>query len=234
MANGDPAVPPRPKTPDVEGLVGGACFEELADEEVIERPDGTELPFVSLRQESPAKIKVLIVQGWNETYLRYLPLMEVLYAAGFSVYSYDHRCQGMASRYPGAHPQVTVVDSFSEYTEDLKTVVKRVNALEPGGELCAVAHSMGGLITCTVAADHPEIFSRIVLSAPMFSLKSVHPTWVVHAIATVLMSLGFGNKFAPDPTQHPIDASGPIIEKLTHDAPRLAELEDIWQRVPVG
>mmetsp|Transcript_4389 Transcript_4389/g.17253 ORF Transcript_4389/g.17253 Transcript_4389/m.17253 type:complete len:401 (-) Transcript_4389:1408-2610(-) len=223
--------------PSLGHLTGGIFFEEIADEEILRRPDGTELRFVSLPQlEEPApkegRPSVLIVQGWNETYLRYLPLAEMLHSNGYSVFMYDHRGQGLSSRYPCAHRQCSVIDSFSQYVEDLKAVTERLRQLEPKGELLVVAHSMGCLVACTLLLEQPDIFQRIVLSSPMFAIRSTHPTWLVHLIMTCISAFGLGNRFAPDPDHHPIDARGPVKELLTHDKDRLRELEEVWRLVP--
>ena len=42
---------------------------------------------------------VTLLTGWSETFLKYAHIIKQLYDCGFSVYTYDHQCQGLSGRW---------------------------------------------------------------------------------------------------------------------------------------
>ena len=61
--------------------------------------------------------------------LKYVQVAATLYEAGFSVYLYDHRGQGLSDRDPILGPteqQVAFVGSYDEYVSDLLMLIRTV------------------------------------------------------------------------------------------------------------
>lgn len=50
------------------------------------------------RQADATAPAVLLVTGWNETALKYEEVVCELFAAGYTVYCYDHISQGLSAR----------------------------------------------------------------------------------------------------------------------------------------
>lgn len=144
-----------------------------------------------------AKGAVVLLNGFSETFLMYDELALPLVAAGFRVYTYDHRGQGVSDRLLPAI-DVGYVEAFDDYVEDLRTFVDMVvKPVEPL-PLSLVAHSTGGLIGVHYAAAHPDTFGRLVLSAPFFELNTRWlPAWMAEALVSLSCAVGRCDRFAP-------------------------------------
>ncbi len=189
---------------------------------------GAELGY-RIYDNDDAKGAVVLVNGFSETYLMYDELALPLVAAGFRVYTYDHRGQGVSDRLLPAI-DVGYVDAFEDYVDDLATfidtVVKPVETLP----LNLVSHSTGGLIAVHYAAGHPETFRRFVFSAPFFELNSQWaPAWVAKFLVQLSCLLGRCDRFAPSQGNF-IPATYPFAgNHLTHSKDRFELMRSmVW------
>uniref|UniRef100_A0A0G4IBW4 Serine aminopeptidase S33 domain-containing protein n=1 Tax=Chromera velia CCMP2878 TaxID=1169474 RepID=A0A0G4IBW4_9ALVE len=69
---------------------------------------------------------VVLCPGWGESSVKYAETIRDLYDRGFSVYTLDHRSQGLSGRERVDFAQSTQVTNFCDYVEDLHRFVKSV------------------------------------------------------------------------------------------------------------
>lgn len=171
---------------------------------------------------------IVIIPGFNEPILKYVDTVHELYDAGFSVFLYDHRGQGLSDREPdlprewhhNAH-----LDSYQDLVDDCHAFVSSL--IKPTHtKVHVIGHSMGGLLAVNAVATNPALFKggQVVLTAPMLdSVWGSTPRFMVTKIAPTLIALNFRQKLAPLPggTLSWWDPDKPIDVALTHDAGRL-------------
>ena len=111
---------------------------------------------------------VLLVHGFSVPDYIWDPTFEALKAAGFRVLRYDLFGRGWSDR-----PEVW-------YDADLfdQQIVQLLSALEIREPIDIAGLSMGGPITATFAARHPQMVRRIVLFDPAFGPAS-RPPWEI-------------------------------------------------------
>ncbi|WP_237478533.1 alpha/beta fold hydrolase [Lichenibacterium dinghuense] len=139
---------------------------------------------------------VLICTGRSEFIEKYLFVVAELRARGFAVVIFDWRGQGLSQR-PLGDAHKGHVDRFSDYEGDLLAVVDQV--VEPfcPKPLFGLAHSMGGAIALNAAADHPGLFRRLVLSAPMVEIARLPFAGTARAVARLCRHGGLARSFVP-------------------------------------
>lgn len=130
-----------------------------------------------LPEERPHGI-VVLVHGFGEHSDRYAYLVAALTAAGYAVYGFDHRGHG---RSPGQRGHV---ERFGDFLEDVRQVIVRVQADNPGLPLFLFGHSVGGLVALYYALLHPENLAGVIASAPLLSQPNISP--IVLTIARLL------------------------------------------------
>ena len=139
---------------------------------------------------------VVICAGRSEFIEKYYEAVGDLLERGFTVVAFDWRGQGLSSRVLRNRMKGHVGD-FARYQDDLAAVATQL--LEP---FCprpwyALAHSMGGTAALHFAAGRPEVFERMVLSAPMIDLAGLHNPNLTRAVARIARHLGLGRAFVP-------------------------------------
>ena len=117
-------------------------------EERIKAADGIELFVRSWRPTPTARGVVAICPGFNSHSGHYLWAAEQLRGAGFAVYAIDLRGRGRSDgeRY--------YVQSFSDYENDLASLVSLARSREPDLPVFLLGHSAGGVISCSYAIYH--------------------------------------------------------------------------------
>jgi len=143
---------------------------------------------------------VTLLTGWSETFLKYADIIKQLYDGGYSVFTYDHQCQGLSGRWL-PESQSTWVESFEEYVQDLLFFQKHVVKTPLGVNNFLLAHSMGGLVGGHAMAQRPTLFHRAFLSSPMFrnkcGMKDINyrfplPTFIIHRVMRLVHFIGGG------------------------------------------
>ena len=113
---------------------------------------------------------ILLVTGWNETFLKYSDLIRTLYLHKYSIYTYDHQSQGLSGRWL-VEPQSTWVHSFDDYVDDFVyylTTISRQNISRP---IYVIAHDLGCLISAIGMSRHPMLVRRAVFTSPLIRNK---------------------------------------------------------------
>jgi len=113
---------------------------------------------------------IVISSGRIESYLKYRELIFDLYRQGYSVYTLDHRGQGLSSR-TTQNPHQGHIDTFDTYIDDFAHFIDVVVKPKKYHDLFLVAHSMGGTIGTLYMDKHPNTFKAAAFSAPMYGIK---------------------------------------------------------------
>ena len=140
----------RRKTVSVSGAGGKKIVCDRYD---AEQPKGT----------------VTVVHGFTECAEKFSELTFSLLRNGYSVVAYDQRGHGRSWRDERITDlSLTHVSRFSEYVEDLKAVCDQVLREMPR-PWYVFAHSMGGAVTVLFLEEHPGVFEKAALCAPMIA-----------------------------------------------------------------
>ncbi|MEO1066473.1 MAG: alpha/beta hydrolase [Pseudomonadota bacterium] len=115
---------------------------------------------------------VCLFQGRTEFIEKYFEVIEDLRGRGFTVATMDWRGQGLSDRLLKDRLKGHV-RSFRHYHRDLDAFLALIASKNCPKPYFALAHSMGGHILFSAAADGPATaFERIVLTAPMMHLAA--------------------------------------------------------------
>ncbi len=109
---------------------------------------------------SPPTGVVVIAHGFAEHGGRYARLADHLVAEGLAVVAPDHRGHGLSEG------RRTSVVRFSDYIDDLATVLSGARERWASQRLVLLGHSMGGLIALGLAVRPDAAIDGLVLSAP--------------------------------------------------------------------
>ena len=142
---------------------------------------------------------LVMVNGRSESWLKYAPLYRELNRAGYTVYSYDHRGQGLSPRLALGNPQIGYIDDFSAYTSDLGLFLEEVRRRERSGRISLIGNSMGAaVIIDLISGHHDRGINKVVLCSPMFRIKTAPwPEPVARIVLGVLHLFGHGASYAP-------------------------------------
>ncbi|MEN8243501.1 MAG: alpha/beta hydrolase [Thermodesulfobacteriota bacterium] len=142
---------------------------------------------------------------------------------GFDVFSFDWRGQGLSARML-PNRQKGFVETYADYLGDLDGFIRAVmvpNAIAP---FYLLAHSLGGHVGLRYLHDHPGLFKRAVLTAPLIDIAM--PSVLKNALrvyARWAVKLGFGENYVPGAGDH----KPPRFEnnKLTSDRGRFERMK---------
>jgi lysophospholipase len=139
---------------------------------------------------------VLVATGWSENLLKYAEVIHDLFVAGYEVYAYDHRGQGLSQRLIG-HPERSYVECFDDYVTDVEKLIESVIRPKTSGKIFGLAHSMGAMIYLLGMAYGRVPFDAVVLSSPMLAIRfGGMPTPVARALAFLGCTLRQGDAYA--------------------------------------
>lgn len=110
---------------------------------------------------------VVIVHGFTENAYKFSEIIYSLLQNGFDVAAYDQRGHGRSWRSEKIQDMsLTDVDRFTDYKRDLEIIMDTVVSKLPKPWLL-FSHSMGGAVSALFLEEHPQVFSRAALCAPM-------------------------------------------------------------------
>ena len=141
-----------------------------------------------------AKGSVVVSPGRIEGLVKYKETVYDLYQSGYSVFIIDHRGQGQSGRMTD-DPEQGHVEEFDDYVEDLHHFYTHVVARNTSHKPMLLCHSMGSAIGALYVLKHPDHFSKVAFSAPMFGVRPVLPDWFVSGLLAVC---GFVNRLFSD------------------------------------
>ena len=120
----------------------------------------------------PSRGVCVLLNGQTEFIEKYFEVIDELRGRGFAVATMDWRGQGGSGRMT-QDSRKSFVNDFSEYDEDLETLINWIVTpmLGAGEKPVALAHSMGAHILLRRLVRRPRSFGPSVLSAPMIDIS---------------------------------------------------------------
>lgn len=159
-----------------------------------------------------ARRAVVILHGYTESAEKFREMTWYFLEEGYCVFAPDHRGHGRSSRVV-EDTSITHVERFEDYVRDLERFMEQVVLPRTQGmPVCLYAHSMGGAVGARMLMEHPQMFARAVLTAPMIAPSSApFPTWMARLIARTMCAVGKGRERAF--VGKPFDAQSETFER---------------------
>lgn len=140
------------------------------DTEYVRASDGKRIFVQRWRPAGATHAALVLSHGLGEHTGCYLPFVSYFAPRGAAIYAHDHRGFGRSEGRRGHVPR------YRRYVEDLRPLVERARAENPGLPLVLVGHSMGGIIAVLFTLRYPELLDRAIYSAPALLVgRSVSP-----------------------------------------------------------
>ena len=112
---------------------------------------------------------IVIVQGRNESSLKYKELAYDLNQQGYDLFFIDHRGQGYSTRL-GGDKHRGHVEYFSNYVTDFKQYVDSLELEKHYQYRYLLSHSMGGTVSALYLQNYQTPFQASAFFSPMFSI----------------------------------------------------------------
>ena len=115
---------------------------------------------ISVREEGqPGRPVAILIHGWASSWHALSPLLPL--------FSQRYRCLAVNLPGYGSSPRMTHRVTMPDYADLIIAIIKQVT----DKPVVLVGHSMGGMISLTVALKQPELVERMVLICPSISGK---------------------------------------------------------------
>ncbi len=171
-----------------------------------------------VQEHENEKGAVIIVNGRNETFVKYSDVIAKLSSQGFSVYTLDHRNQGFSGRQL-ADPHKGHVDTYDDYIADFDFFLKNIVNKKSHKVKLVLAHSMGGTISLLYEVRHPGSFSGMAMSAPMLGFSTAPwPFFLVPPLLSLYEVLGLERNYVVGGGKFKLEPYSPD-NNLTSDEP---------------
>ena len=168
----------------------------------------------SWRPEAP-KAVLVVIHGLGEHSGRSGHVVDYLVPRGYAIYALDHRGHGRSGGQRGH------VGRFAEFTADLRRLIERVQAAEPGQPIFLLGHSLGGTIALQYALEHPHGLAGVIASSPGLARKFKVPRaklFLGRLMSVLWPTLTFHSGLPADQLSHdPQVASAYTSDPLVHD-----------------
>jgi len=175
------------------------------------------------------KATMVVVNGRTESYLKYQELAYELTQQGYQVLMFDHRGQGLSTRLTD-NPHKGHIEDFQQYIDDMHQLITQVLMVRQPQPLYLLGHSMGGAISTLYLQQHPDVFQKAALSAPMHGIngKLAYDEWDACRLAstvTLFSTEGYAG-FADKPY-----VAGPFeANELTGSKQRYQWMQTLYQQ----
>ena len=134
--------------------------------------DGTRLRVCHwINTSKEKKGTILLQQGHNEFIEKYYETIQEFLDKDYSVIAFDWRGQGMSDHQLDDIHKAYIKD-FERHDKDLKYILEEIIEKRFSKPLIGIGHSMGGCLMLSAFHNHPNIFSKGILSAPMLGFKN--------------------------------------------------------------
>lgn len=138
-------------------------------------------------QAPDSKGTIVFSAGRTEGAIKYKELFFNLYQNGYSVYSVDHRGQGLSGRMT-QNPEKGHVETYQDYVQDMHLFYTRIVASESSHQPVLLCHSMGSAIGAAYNLQYPDHFAKAIYASPMFAINAPVPVWLAKlALTTELL-----------------------------------------------
>ena len=132
----------------------------------------------------------VLLNGQTEFIEKYFEVIDELRMRGFAVVTMDWRGQGGSTR-ALADPLKVHIEDFSQYDDDLETLMHEVVAPLAKRPPIGLAHSMGGHNLLRCLHEQRDAFACTVLCAPMIAINTRgQPAWLARAVTASMVLRG--------------------------------------------
>lgn len=170
-------------------------YEETFVEKRFQGVDDLQLRYIQQKQFASAADALIILGGRTEFAEKYAELFFNFRHLDVTIYSYDHRGQGLSQRMLSDYNKGYVV-SFDDYSEDLKIFIDQVVRRGKHRRLFMLCHSMGGAVTAQFLLKYPGILNGVMFIAPMFGINtSPASPQLTEQIAAMMVKFGGGQRY---------------------------------------
>jgi lysophospholipase len=181
---------------------------------------------------SPSNLPmVVILTGYNESYLNYMETAEDFLQKGYEVAMMDHRGMGLSDRLT-SNPNMGHIDDFSYYVQDATFFVQNIVKKAPENTFL-LAHSTGGLIGAHMMAQYPKLFARAVMISPLMELRTGSiPAFVSCGLVNLCQALGRDQEYVAGCSVEKERQGTFQSNQLTHNEVRFRIKKDIRKDNP--
>ena len=173
---------------------------------VFERVEGQPLVYRKYTPEN-ARGRLVLLHGFTEGIDKFRETAYYFAKQGLEVWLLQQREHGKSFR-SISDLSLVYLENYQDLVEDLHYFVKNVVCPEQTDQelpLYLFGHSMGGGVATLYLEQHPEVFTKAILSSPMLELfTGTQPLWVISAMAKFMIGIGKGKDYLP--------GSGPFRE----------------------
>lgn len=166
-------------------------------ENYCEREKGKRIFYIRCLADHPRGIAV-ISHGYTETIEKYAENIYYFLCRGYHVYMPEHCGHGHSYRMCSDTKDFSLVhvDDYTRYVDDLLFVARSASRDFPKLPILLYGHSMGGGIAAAAASRSPELFSKLILSAPMIRPSTAPVPWpLASLIVKVLCTVGKSERY---------------------------------------
>ena len=151
--------------------------------------------YYELFPQENAKGMIVISYGFTEACEKYHELIYYFHKMGYQAAILDHRGHGKTVR-EVENKNIVSIRHFSQYVDDLHGFITiKVQPMNNGKSLYLYAHSMGGCIAALYLEQHPTVFTKAVLNAPMLGIRLGNvPSFLARILCRFFILLGKGKE----------------------------------------
>lgn len=138
---------------------------------------------------------VLLVHGFAEHSGRYEEVATWLASRGFAVHAFDHQGHGRSSG------RRCYVRRFSDLLDDAEQALAHARSAHRDLPLFVIGHSMGGLITASLAVERKPEVSGFVTSGAALATPAAMPRWrlwLIRALRRIAPTLSLPSGLDPE------------------------------------
>ncbi len=203
-----------------------APFWQQAELGAFTGTGGIKIVYGIARVAKPTATLVLL-PGRSEPFIKYIELVKFFNAQGFTVFTMDHRGQGLSARILEDSLKGHV-EVFGHFSTDLQIFLEQIVLPQQQGRLLMLAHSMGGAIALQSLAESGAAFDAVALSAPMIEAELGFPAGC--AIAE-LIAFFCAECWTPR-SRYDSDDAAFADNRLTHSRERFIAYRQLLREVP--
>ena len=180
----------------------------------LEVGDGTRLRYGYWQPDYtvPNATTVILFQGRASFIEKFETIINGLNARGFHVWAFDWRGQGLSSR---MLPEIRKghIDSYNTYLTDIHALLQRVILPRTQGPCVVLGQSMGSHLALRYMLDHPHVFDRAILTAPLLDINTGgYSKAMARVISAWACKVGLGSTFvlghnAINPLREPFEGN---------------------------
>jgi lysophospholipase len=207
------------------------AYFETANQQKFINAQGLELNYYVFK--NPVNTKTLVIlPGRTEPAKKYAEIIFDLKDQGLDIFILDHQGQGESvRRLKDSHKGY--VRKFSHYVDDLTLWMKEVVLPESKSTRHLLTHSMGGAIGVHYLANHPHVFQKAILVAPMLQINTKpYKEEVGRLLANTLTGIGLGTTYAPGRGPYRPDEDTFEKNEVTSSQARFAMTKNLFLENP--